>query len=224
MNGSAGFNVEWGGALTLDSCAISDNTAVYGQGGAVKVHTGSSAAITSTEFLRNTALTVGAVRVANSGTTLTMDRCRLVGNYAQHWIGAIHAEDGDIGTIMNCLIVSNASTREAAVAAWHNNARLGLINCDVIRNTGLAAVWSDVTAIINVRNSIVRDNTINMATGSGVINASHSSIQGGWTGAGNITGDPLFIDPSGVNNVLGTIDDDYTLADGSPCIDTATMR
>ncbi|MCC6970085.1 MAG: hypothetical protein IT434_07655 [Phycisphaerales bacterium] len=219
MNGSAGINVEWGGALTLDACTVSDNTTVSGQTGAINVHTGSSAAVTLTDFLRNTASTVGAVRVANSGTTLTMDRCRLIGNTAQNWVGAIHAEDAGVGTITNTLIASNASPREAAVAAWWNNAQLNLINCDVVHNTGMAAIWSDLSGVVNVRNSIVRDNTINMATGSGVINASHSNIQGGWAGAGNISGDPLFVDPNGVDNVLGTIDDDYSLADGSPCID-----
>ncbi|MFO0834309.1 MAG: GC-type dockerin domain-anchored protein [Phycisphaerales bacterium] len=216
---SAGFNVEWGGALTLDACTVSDNTTVSGQTGAINVHTGSSAVVTSTDFLRNTASTVGAVRVANSGTTLTMDRCRLIGNTAQNWVGAIHAEDAGVGTITNTLIASNASPREAAVAAWWNNAQLNLINCDVVHNTGMAAIWSDLSGVVNVRNSIVRDNTINMATGSGVINASHSNIQGGWAGTGNISGDPHFVDPNGVDNVLGTIDDDYTLADGSPCID-----
>ncbi|MBL8762307.1 MAG: right-handed parallel beta-helix repeat-containing protein [Phycisphaerae bacterium] len=219
MNGSAGFNVEWGGALTLDSCTIADNTTVNGQGGAVNVHTGSSANITTTDFLRNSAVTVGAVRVANVGTTLTMDRCRVLDNFAQSWVGAIHAEDGGVGTITNCLIASNTATREAAVAAWYNNAQLDLVNCDIVRNTGMAAVWSDGGAIVNVRNSIVRDNTINMGVGSATLNVSHSNIQGGWAGAGNISADPLFVDPNGADNVFGTIDDDYTLGDGSPCID-----
>jgi hypothetical protein len=51
----------------------------------------------------------------------------------------------------------------------------------------------------------------NPSFGEGVVSASYSNIQGGYEGTGNISSDPLFIDP---------VDDDYSLLWGSPGIDT----
>ncbi len=39
------------------------------------------------------------------------------------------------------------------------------------------------------------------------------------TGGGNIYADPLFVDPDGADDTVGTEDDDLRLSAGSPCID-----
>jgi hypothetical protein len=48
---------------------------------------------------------------------------------------------------------------------------------------------------------------------------SYSCIQDGWSGVGNISSDPLFIDADGPDNIYGTDDDDLRLSPGSPCVD-----
>ena len=48
---------------------------------------------------------------------------------------------------------------------------------------------------------------------------SYSCVQGGWPGVGNISDDPLPIDPDGADDVTGTEDDNLRLRSGSPCID-----
>ena len=48
---------------------------------------------------------------------------------------------------------------------------------------------------------------------SGVFDVSHSDIEGGSRGTGNIDADPLFVKSAG---------DDYLLSAGSPCIDSGT--
>jgi len=56
--------------------------------------------------------------------------------------------------------------------------------------------------------------------GNAVVN--YSLVQGGWTGmggAGNINADPLFVDPDGPDNLIGTQDDNLRLRVGSPTID-----
>lgn len=56
--------------------------------------------------------------------------------------------------------------------------------------------------------------------GTAVVN--YSLVQGGWTGmggAGNINADPLFVDPDGPDNIVGTADDNLRLRAGSPAID-----
>jgi len=52
----------------------------------------------------------------------------------------------------------------------------------------------------------------------------HSDIQGGYPGSGNINEDPMFLDPDGQDNILGTEDDDLHLKSGSPCIDAGTAN
>lgn len=47
----------------------------------------------------------------------------------------------------------------------------------------------------------------------------HSNIQGGASGTGNVDSNLLFIDPNGINGILGTEDDDLHLLSDSPCID-----
>lgn len=65
------------------------------------------------------------------------------------------------------------------------------------------------------------DESAQFDTGSGTPVVTYSDIQGGWSGggAGNINADPLFADAAGVDNTVGTPDDDLRLTAGSPCID-----
>mgnify|MGYP006105931883 CR=1 FL=1 len=60
----------------------------------------------------------------------------------------------------------------------------------------------------NSPESIYIYNNPNYSVSQPVIN--HSDIEGGWEGEGNIDADPLFTDPE---------NGDYTLQEGSPCID-----
>jgi hypothetical protein len=54
----------------------------------------------------------------------------------------------------------------------------------------------------------------------GAATATYSCIQGGYTGTGNISVDPLFVDSDGPdNNPSMWEDNDYRLSAGSPCID-----
>jgi hypothetical protein len=60
---------------------------------------------------------------------------------------------------------------------------------------------------------------------SGVVTIDYSSVQG-WTGSfggsGNVGEDPQFLDPDGLDNVVGTTDDDLHVPGNSPCVNTGT--
>ena len=60
-------------------------------------------------------------------------------------------------------------------------------------------------------NSIIWDNSPESIDGNGEPMITYSDIEGGWTGEGNIDLDPLFTD---------SVNDDFNLQAGSPCIDT----
>jgi hypothetical protein len=65
------------------------------------------------------------------------------------------------------------------------------------------------------------DESAQIYTESGSPTVNYSIIQGGWSGSGgnNLSGDPLFFDPDGADNIIGTLDDDPSLRAGSPAID-----
>lgn len=53
----------------------------------------------------------------------------------------------------------------------------------------------------------------------GTPTVTYSDVDGSWPGTGNINADPVFIDPDGVDDVPGTVDDDFRLDAGSPAVD-----
>jgi hypothetical protein len=57
--------------------------------------------------------------------------------------------------------------------------------------------------------------------GASSTTVTYSDVQGGYTGTGNINADPLFVDPDGPDNIVGTEDDNLRILAGSPCIDAA---
>jgi len=71
-----------------------------------------------------------------------------------------------------------------------------------------------------VTNCIFWSNSGGVFAGDGVPVVTFSDVQGGWPGAGNINADPLFADADGMDNMVGTEDDDLRLKTGSPCSDT----
>jgi hypothetical protein len=66
-----------------------------------------------------------------------------------------------------------------------------------------------------------QDESAQIHTVSGTPVVTYSNVQGGWTGSGtgNINTTPLFIDPDGADNIIGTNDDDLRLLASSPAID-----
>ena len=63
---------------------------------------------------------------------------------------------------------------------------------------------------MTVLNCVLWGNTGNTPQIAGAVAVSFSDVQGGWTGAGNIDADPLFVDPD---------NGDFRLSPGSPCRD-----
>ncbi len=80
-----------------------------------------------------------------------------------------------------------------------------LVGCTVADNSSVGAASSSAT------NCIFWGNQPSQVQGGTVV---YSDVQGGYTGAGNINQDPLFVDPNG---------GDYRLQTGSPCIDKGDL-
>ena len=77
------------------------------------------------------------------------------------------------------------------------------------------------TVVPQVRNSILWNGTPGAVFGQPEIE--YSDVAGGWSGLGNISADPLFLDADGPGNDPNTwADNDHLLSAGSPCIDACS--
>ena len=161
----------------------------------------------------------GGICIKDNSSPL-LDGLSVNNNVATHHGGGIAVLDGATPTIQNSLLFGN-STGElggAIYIAW-NPTKVMLINCTLTNNsaTGHGGVFGGGISIsghgeLETTNSIVWGNVPNQIddeyNADQVVN--YACIQNGYTGIGNVTTDPLFVDP--INN-------DYSLQASSPCID-----
>ena len=126
-----------------------------------------------------------------------------------------------------CLVYSNESEYGGGIYIG-TSPGAEIVNCTVADNYGSEWAGGFYTATFSypeVLNTIVYGNTAgtlypNMFTsGDDSFRVSYSDIEGGWTGAGNIDGNPLFSDAGSGDYSLSWLN--YPLPDStrSPCID-----
>lgn len=223
-------NDQWGGTsgggifcnycnLKLSNSIVLNNTSIYSYwfdgnvGGGIAV-TNNSNVVLSNVIIKNneTLFRGGGMFIDGSITTLT--KVLLTENYTSDAIGDIGG--GGIFTSNSILILNQ-------VTMVKNHTETSSFEHEL----GLVALFNSNLSIIN---SIFWDDTIQLDGNSwdnGQIEVEYSLIEGGqesiylglngnyelsW-GLGNITEDPLFAD---------SINGDFTLQEGSPCIDAGT--
>jgi hypothetical protein len=206
-----GFHFHSGetGSSVLAGLTIIDGNAT--QGGAILCD-GGSPSITHCVFNANYARYGGAIDNENSSPTIT--NCIFTANTAEWYGGAIENYQSS-PTIRNCVFSGNSG-----VVGWGWGG--------AIDNTGSSAAITGCTfygnsadyggAVYNYDSSTTLSNCILWADSApdgpeiyGDCTVSHSDVEGGFAGTGNIDADPCFADAGG---------EDFHLLNGSPCIDT----
>jgi predicted outer membrane repeat protein len=185
------------GASRVRECVFVDNSASQG-GGIFKASGNSSATISNTELLSNSAGTGGAIYVLSTG-------------------GEVHLAD--------CVLGGNAAAAAGGGAfVWWSDGDVSIGGCTLVENTAsvCSGLWID-DGPVEVTNTIVAFGVAGDAVhcgGTGIALLSCTDVYGNdggdWVGCiadqfginGNLSADPLFCNP---------LASDYTLAETSPC-------
>ncbi len=200
-------------------------------GGALALLDAGTPRIRECVFYRNAAQLGGALNVTRSGAQI--ERCRFVSNVALESTelnagGAIYAEAAQI-TIESTLF--NANLAES-LSGFSLGGAITAFNADIAIDTStfsgnFASGGSDALYAADVSDVRIADSIVWNATNpplglddSTIISCSYSDVQFGWPGLGNVALDPRFVRIFGADGEFGTLDDDFQLAVGSPCIDT----
>jgi len=203
-----------GGSPTLTSCVFSGN-----QDGGMLNEGGCSPTLFNCTFTGNSEPGRGGGMCNTHAGTAVLINCTFSRNRA-YWAGAgMYNFDTD-ATLINCCFTRNFVTLDGAgMYNEYSNARV--INCTFSGNYvppwggAGSALYNTSGSFSTLANCILwgdsRAEIWNVGGCTVVI--THSDVQGGWVGEGNIDADPLFVD---------VLNDDYHVLPGSPCIDAGT--
>jgi hypothetical protein len=138
--------------------------------------------------------------------------------------GGIYNRKSDVH-IFNSIFVGNSAQGKGG-AIRNIGSTLEASHVTITANTaGAHGGVSNETSTATLVNSVSWQNAVGELSGTG-ITANHSLVGGGFPGTGNISSDPLFLDPSnpaGSDGGFFSIDDGLQLSVGSPAIDGGTV-
>ncbi len=191
-----------GGTLDIVNCLFQGNTGAWGGG---IMNLAGVIRMVNTQLIGNRALMLGG-GLQNYGGEATMHNCRIVGNSADYAdaVGgaALYNLDGTL-TILSSTVADNLSPIGQAISSFD---------------------WGPSTGTqIRVANSILYNGGDEIWTNDpSAVQVTYCDVQGGWTGVGNVSGDPQFVSP-GARSIEGEwIDGDYRLTTASAAVDTGS--
>ncbi|RME93542.1 MAG: hypothetical protein D6766_08010, partial [Verrucomicrobia bacterium] len=180
-----------GGPTPVFEDCVFENNHARGRGGAVSNDLGASPVFRRCRFLGNTCDQKGGGMYNDFGCSPLLVQCLFVGNRAWQ-AGAMGNDGGSSPFLLNCTFTRNEAG-DAGAALYQGT---GTPNNPVLRH---CILWDDRCAhgpaeLYNWHESMPL--------------VSHSCVQGGWPGEGNLDADPRFRDPGA---------GDFSPAPDSPC-------
>ena len=214
------------GKISLDHCDLEGNTAASKGGGILS--TGRADFLFCT-FNKNTVFdddSAGGAFWTNSASRHV--NCTFNYNLSHGHGGAAYAMEGS--EMMNCLFVGNMADHGGGIysnSGFSGDSALLSVVCSTFYNNiahgdgpCLYHAKGDATLSSCILWDVMNPTGPQIHDAVGNVDVTYSTVTGGrWTDTSNQQGDPLFVDPDGPDNTLGTADDNFTLSGGSPCID-----
>jgi len=208
------------GVTVANGNADMSNPTVSGCGGGILCYNNSSPGITNCKIMSNSAEMNGGAVYCRYGSSPVISGCTILNNSAEVDGGAIYCRDYSSPEHVNCVVIANDATDEGGGVHCCFNSSPVFVNCTLADNYaedgGGIYCWKNSSPAI--LNTIMWDNSataepeiVHDITSDPAITC--SDVKGGWMGAGNISTDPLFMQP---------VDGDYHLSWMSPCINRGT--
>jgi len=209
--------------VKIVNCTFDSNSATQGSGGAISGSTPSNSDswVVRCVFTNNTATGSGGAMI-HFGGNIRWINCAFFGNQQS----GLNQDGGAVRSgaevyqveLTNCLFSGNEANGTNAKGGGFRGGGT-LTNCTFAGNVASLGGGAFLSTGSTVTNCIAFANDAPQLAGEPAV--TYSCVEGGFAGAGNIGTDPRFMDPDGVDDIAGTLDDDLRLQATSPCIDAA---
>jgi hypothetical protein len=222
----------------LNDCSFVHNQSMAG-GAGIYCRRESHVKVENSQFYQNSCLGSGHVAKIRDGCRMTMVNCRISGDPLLP-SGEALDNNGSL-LLVNCVFSGN----NEGVIRTQFGSRLDLLNCVIVGNMAWhGTVLDSLDSVVNIVNSIIWGNTDSLTdhlptppiwadphayqivSRDGSLSIRHSLIESwkhndetGQMYPDPLQKDPLFVDAAGPDRRFGSVDDDFGLLPGSPCID-----
>ncbi len=224
------------------NCAFTNNTATN-KGGGIYAKGVDGLVFSGCTFDSNTASSGGGgLYITDYPGKVRLANCQISRNNASltsppvgggiYFDGTTDVNNVSLPEVMNCSIVGNKASSGGGLYV-QNRTQMAIANSVFYNNTatdttnGGHAVYFNGASLspkANIANTIIWQNTaptVTMVRASGLaLRIEESDIRGTLTGvedSDNIFTDPVFVDADGLDNIVGTTDDNLRLQTTSPC-------
>ncbi|MDA8775855.1 right-handed parallel beta-helix repeat-containing protein, partial [Opitutales bacterium] len=205
----------FGGAIFTEGVNLELNNSLFignyaDLGGCVATQGNVAVSFANTRVLGNEANSSGSSSAGfiylNSGVTSSLFvNCVFSGNKS-HGRNGVYRPNG-MSRFVNCTFSGNQALAEGGITLMFSGDSIDISNCILWDNSG--GTVNDI--YVNGGSATVNNSLFNPSHSDGTI-----------SGSNNINSNPLFTDFNGLDNILGTLDDNLVLQSTSPAIDVGS--
>ncbi|TAD84064.1 MAG: hypothetical protein EAY75_13810, partial [Bacteroidetes bacterium] len=227
-DGPAMYNFT-GANVVLNDVTIKNNRCFNSSIGGAITNFQNNFTLTNCHFSGNYSKVGGAIGSLNAQGTI--HRSSFINNESPFWGGAVRSSNSSL-QISNSLFAGNSAVFKGGVFYHNNNSSVNVSNSTFFNNRvgrdgefinganyNSGVLLTEDGAVSTFTNSIIWGNLSTFAGTQPTV--THSVVQGGYTGTGNISVYPRFVEPTSVlgpDGIAGTNDDGLRLKPCSPAL------